>query len=202
MFIYSRMQAYFFRLFTCLCIYIFFLALHIEYAFLLSLTFFISNSYPTLFLSPFDSARGCVIEPLRPEHAELINSTWKYGGDADSYNSVLRNITQFPSLCVIPENGSASGSPVSWVLLCPHGAMGLLYTLPEYRRRGYARTLVSRLSEMLFEEGYPVYCIVEEGNSASYGLFRSLGFTEKQSYRAVWFEINGPHSSISSSEFS
>ncbi|XP_062387595.1 glycine N-acyltransferase-like [Sardina pilchardus] len=136
------------------------------------------------------SPPGCLIQPLRPEHAELVNGNWKYGGDADSYNSVRRYITHLPSLCVIPEDGSAAGTPVSWVLLYPHSALGLLYTLPEYRRRGYARALVSRFSEMLFEEGYPVYCFVEEGNSASCSLFQSIGFGDQESYRSVWFEFN------------
>ncbi|XP_062376476.1 glycine N-acyltransferase-like protein 3 isoform X1 [Sardina pilchardus] len=142
-------------------------------------------------LRPHRSPPGCLIQPLRPEHAELVNGNWKYGGDADSYNSVRRYITHLPSLCVVPEDGSAAGSPVSWVLLYPHSALGLLYTLPEYRRRGYARALVSRFSEMLFEEGYPVYCFVEEGNSASCSLFQSMGFGDKESYRSVWFEFNG-----------
>ncbi|XP_031418294.1 glycine N-acyltransferase [Clupea harengus] len=141
-------------------------------------------------LRAHESAPGCQIQPLRPEHAELVNSTWRYGGDPNSYNSVLGYITHHPNLSVIPEDGPTGGGPVAWVLLYHHCALGLLYTLPQYRRRGYARTLVSRVSEMLLEKGYPVYCFVDETNHASCRLFRSLGFIDKESYRAVWFEIN------------
>lgn len=201
--------------------------------------------YSATQLQAHDSAPGCEVQPLRPEHAPLINSTWKYGGDAHSLNSVRSYIAHHPSLCVTLEEeeeeeeredeeedeeeevdeeeeedgsestaksrglsqapvarkrrtkrrmrkrrGARSGTPVAWLLLYQHCALGLLYTMPRYRRRGYARTLVSRLSQQLLEKGYPVYCFVEDGNDASWRLFQSLGFRDKDSYRAVWFEVN------------
>ncbi|XP_028828219.1 glycine N-acyltransferase-like protein 3 isoform X3 [Denticeps clupeoides] len=78
------------------------------------------------------------IRPLQAEHAALVNSTWKYGGDHNSYNSVLGYISNHPSLCVMDEGG---GGPLSWVLVYHHLALGLLYTLPQHRRKGYAKTL-------------------------------------------------------------
>uniref|UniRef100_A0AAY4A3X1 Glycine N-acyltransferase-like protein n=1 Tax=Denticeps clupeoides TaxID=299321 RepID=A0AAY4A3X1_9TELE len=125
-------------------------------------------------LLPLFSVPEDRIRPLQAEHAALVNSTWKYGGDHNSYNSVLGYISNHPSLCVMDEGG---GGPLSWVLVYHHLALGLLYTLPQHRRKGYAKTLVSRMAGRLLELGYPVYCFVEEGNSASYGLFTSLGFT-------------------------
>ncbi|KAG9335855.1 hypothetical protein JZ751_003612 [Albula glossodonta] len=126
------------------------------------------------------------VVPLTPAHAELINSTWKYGGDRSSFNSVLSYISNYPSLCVLGEEGR----PVSWLLLYQHSALGLLYTLPEYRRRGYARLLVTTMARRLLDDGRPVYCFVEEGNTLSYRLFTSLGFHHKSDHRAVWFQLN------------
>ncbi|ROI15584.1 Glycine N-acyltransferase-like protein 3 [Anabarilius grahami] len=136
--------------------------------------------------SDFSSA-GLRFSPLSAAQAHLVNSTWKYGGDSNSYNSVLNYISHNPSLCVIEEGGT---EPVSWLLVYQHAALGLLYTLPQHRRKGYAKLLVSILAKSLLERGHPVYCFVEEGNDTSYKLFTSLGFQHSQGYRAVWFELN------------
>ncbi|XP_059393987.1 glycine N-acyltransferase-like protein 3 [Carassius carassius] len=134
-----------------------------------------------------ESYAGLRLTPLSAAHAHLVNSTWKYGGDSNSYNSVLNYITHNPSLCVIEEG---STEPVSWLLVYQHAALGLLYTLPQHRRKGYAKLLVSVMAKTLLERGHPVYCFVEKENDSSYKLFTSLGFQDSADYRAVWFEIN------------
>lgn len=134
-----------------------------------------------------DRHAGLSFAPLSTAHAHLVNSTWKYGGDSSSYNSVLNYISHNPSLCVIEEGRT---EPVSWLLVYPHAALGLLYTLPQHRCKGYARLLVSIMSKNLLEQGHPVYCFVEEENKPSYKLFTSLGFQNSPDYRAVWFELN------------
>lgn len=136
-----------------------------------------------------ESYAGLRLAPLSAAHAHLVNSTWKYGGDRNSYNSVLNYITHNPSLCVMEEGGR---EPVSWLLVYQHAALGLLYTFPHRRRRGYAELLVSVMAKDLLEQGHPVYCFVEEENNSSYKLFTSLGFQHSPDYRAVWFELNNP----------
>lgn len=133
------------------------------------------------------SSTGLRFPPLSAAHAHLVNSTWKYGGDRNSYNSVLNYISHNPSLCVIEEGGT---EPVSWLLVYQHAALGLLYTLPQHRRKGHAKLLVSMMAKQLLERGHPVYCFVEEDNDTSYKLFTSLGFQHSPDYRAVWFELN------------
>ncbi|KAL1265094.1 hypothetical protein QQF64_003121 [Cirrhinus molitorella] len=71
-----------------------------------------------------ESYAGLRLAPLSAAHAHLVNSTWKYGGDRNSYNSVLNYITHNPSLCVIEEGGNrarllAAGVPTrrSWFAL-------------------------------------------------------------------------------------
>ncbi|KAI2658977.1 Glycine N-acyltransferase-like protein 3 [Labeo rohita] len=134
-----------------------------------------------------ESNAGLRFAPLSPAHAHLVNSTWKYGGDLNSYNSVLNYITHNPSLCVIDEGGT---EPVSWLLVYQHAALGLLYTLPQHRQKGYAKFLVSMMAKNLLEQGHPVYCFVEEENDFSNKLFTSLGFQNTPDYKAVWFELN------------
>ncbi|XP_035260662.1 glycine N-acyltransferase-like protein 3 isoform X6 [Anguilla anguilla] len=126
------------------------------------------------------------LKPLTTAHAELVNSTWKYGSRECSYNSIVSYISNYPSLCVTAEDGT----PVSWLLLYHHSALGLLYTSPEHRRKGHARLLVTTMARALLEQGRPVYGFVEEDNVASYSLFTSLGFSHKPDYRPVWFQLN------------
>ncbi len=97
---------------------------------------------------------------------------------------MIRNmLAHLPSCCVL----DAEGKPVSWILTYASCAMGMLYTLPEHRGKGYAKVLVSTMAKRLHAEGYPVYCFIEEENVVSYGLFKNLGFTEDPSYRETWF---------------
>lgn len=68
--------------------------------------------------------------------------------------------------------------------------MGLLYTLPEHRGKGYAKVLISTMARQLSAEGFPVYCFIEEDNTLSYKVFTNLGFIEDHTYRAAWLEFN------------
>ncbi|KAF1375896.1 hypothetical protein PFLUV_G00224950 [Perca fluviatilis] len=126
------------------------------------------------------------ISSLNLSHVDLVNKTWKFGGNEQGYRNIQNLISNFPSCCIT----DGQGQPVSWILVYDYCALGLLYTLPEHRGRGYAKVLVSTMAKRLHAEGYPVYCFVEEENTVSYTLFKNLGFIEDPSYRAAWFEFN------------
>ncbi|KAF7710904.1 glycine N-acyltransferase-like protein 3 [Silurus meridionalis] len=126
------------------------------------------------------------VSSLNESHVALVNSTWKFGMDEFSEQFIKNMIVKFPSCCVL----DSEGRPVSWILTYASCAMGMLYTVAEHRRKGYAKALVSVLAKKLHSEGYPVYCFVEEENQASYRLFTSLGFTADLSYRATWIECD------------
>ncbi|XP_016325427.1 glycine N-acyltransferase-like protein isoform X2 [Sinocyclocheilus anshuiensis] len=85
---------------------------------------------------------------------------------------------------------SLNDQPVAWILNDASSALGMLYTLPEHRGKGYAKALVAVMSKTLHSQDYPVYCFIEEENHLSYSLFTSLGFTEEPDYRAAWFVFN------------
>lgn len=59
--------------------------------------------------------------------------------------------------------------------------MGMLYTLPEHRRRGLAKISIASLVIKLIEKGYcknMPFVFIENKNEASKNLFTSLGFTK------------------------
>ena len=126
------------------------------------------------------------ISTLNLSHVDLVNKTWKFGGNKQGYSIVTNLISNFPSCCIT----DGQGQPLSWILVYDYCALGLLYTLPEHRGKGYAKVLVSTLAKRLHAEGYPMYCFIEEDNEVSYRLFTDLGFTEDPSYRAGWLEFN------------
>ncbi|KAM9727358.1 glycine N-acyltransferase-like protein 3 [Menidia menidia] len=138
-------------------------------------------------LSPaVDSELESRVSSLNLSHVDLVNKTWKFGGNEQGYRNIRHLISNFPSSCIM----DVQGQPVAWMLAYDYCAMGILYTLPEHRGKGYAKVLVSTMAKKLNAEGYPVYCFIEEGNKVSYKLFQNMGFTEDISYRAAWFEFN------------
>ncbi|KAF4089980.1 hypothetical protein AMELA_G00044400 [Ameiurus melas] len=126
------------------------------------------------------------VSSLNESHVALVNSIWKFGMGEFSERYIRDMIMNFPSCCVL----DSEGRPVSWILTYASCAMGMLYTMPEHRRKGYAKALVSIMAKKLHSEGYPVYCFIEEENQLSYRFFTSLGFTADPSYRAVWIDFN------------
>ncbi|XP_039994883.1 glycine N-acyltransferase-like protein 3 isoform X2 [Xiphias gladius] len=133
-----------------------------------------------------DSELESRISSLNLSHVDLVNETWKFGGNEQSYSNITNFISNFPSCCIT----DGQGKPLSWILVYDYCAMGILYTLPEHRGKGYAKVLISTMAKRLHAEGYPVYCFIEEENVVSYRLFKNLGFIEDPSYRAAWLDFN------------
>ncbi|XP_028279359.1 glycine N-acyltransferase-like [Parambassis ranga] len=135
---------------------------------------------------PSIDSSGISLSSLDESHVDLVNQMWKFGKDQVAVRMIQNMIINFPSCCVL----DAEGQPVSWILTYASCAMGMLYTQPEHRGKGYAKVLVSTMAKKLHSEGYPVYCFIEEENTVSYKLFKDMGFTEDPSYREAWFEFN------------
>ncbi|KAM7385791.1 hypothetical protein PAMP_001848 [Pampus punctatissimus] len=134
----------------------------------------------------FDSELESRISSLDLSHVDLVNKTWKFGGNEKGHRKIKKLISNYPTCCIT----DGQGQPITWILMYDYCAMGMLYTLPEHRGKGYAKVLVSIMSKRLHAQGYPVYCFIEEENTVSYRLFKNLGFTEDPSYRAAWFDFN------------
>uniref|UniRef100_A0A3Q3ECP0 Glycine N-acyltransferase-like protein n=1 Tax=Labrus bergylta TaxID=56723 RepID=A0A3Q3ECP0_9LABR len=115
---------------------------------------------------------------LDESHVSLVNQTWKFSNSDEALVMIRNMVTNFPSCCVLDDEGQ----PVSWILVYDYCAMGMLYTLPEHRGKGYAKVLICSMARRLHAEGYPVYCFIEEENTLSHRLFTKLGFTEAQGH--------------------
>uniref|UniRef100_A0A8C6SF42 Glycine N-acyltransferase-like protein n=1 Tax=Neogobius melanostomus TaxID=47308 RepID=A0A8C6SF42_9GOBI len=133
---------------------------------------------------PDVNGSGISLGSLNESHIQVVKQTWKFGQDG-AVSMIQNMVKNFPSCCVL----DAEGRPVSWVLTYASCAMGMLYTLPEHRGKGYARVVVCALAKRLYTEGYPVYCFIEEENKVSFQLFKRLGFTEDPSHRYTWFDF-------------
>nr|XP_046258032.1 glycine N-acyltransferase-like protein 3 [Scatophagus argus] len=132
---------------------------------------------------PSIDSSGISLSSLDESHVGMVNQTWKFSKNMEAVRMIRNMLANFPSCCVL----DTEAKPVSWILTYSSCAMGMLYTLPEHRGKGYAKVLVSTMAKRLHAEGYPVYCFIEEDNVVSYRLFKSLGFTEDPSYRTTWF---------------
>uniref|UniRef100_A0A665W282 Glycine N-acyltransferase-like protein n=1 Tax=Echeneis naucrates TaxID=173247 RepID=A0A665W282_ECHNA len=129
---------------------------------------------------PSIDSSGISLSSLNESHIDMVKAKWKFSGKEGAAKSMIRNmIVNFPSCCVL----DAEGKPVSWILTYSSSAIGMLYTLPEHRRKGYAKVLVHAMARRFHAEAYPVFCFIEEENIVSYRLFKSFGFTEDPSYR-------------------
>ncbi|KAM6308986.1 glycine N-acyltransferase-like protein 3 [Aegotheles albertisi] len=96
---------------------------------------------------------GVRLGSLTPQHLDLLNSTWAYGGNARSRRYLGEVLRLFPHLCLQDEGGR----PLSWVLTDPFGTGTHGYTLPEHRRRGHMRTLLALAARAAQARGYPAF---------------------------------------------
>ncbi|PWA25852.1 hypothetical protein CCH79_00001483, partial [Gambusia affinis] len=127
------------------------------------------------------SSSGICLSSLDESHIDLVNQTWKFGNNEGAARMIHDMVTNFPSCCILdPE-----GKPVSWILTYMCCALGMLYTLPEHRGKGYAKALISSMAKKFCGQGYPVFCFIEEENRTSYQLFKGMGFSEDPSYREL-----------------
>ena len=79
----------------------------------------------------------------------------------------------------------------SWAVLMPYGAIGLVATHPEHRRKGLAKAVVSSLCVKLLDHNFDIipYCYIVQNNIASINLFESLGFKLLIESEVLWDQI-------------
>ncbi|KAG8434891.1 hypothetical protein GDO86_013015, partial [Hymenochirus boettgeri] len=139
------------------------------------------NDSEKLAIKDQDSLEFCC---LSPAHSSLVDDSWSFGGNYSSKEYVTLCLKSLPSCCILK-----SGSPLSWVLCDHYGAMRMLYTVPQERRKGLGSKTCSVLANILQEHGRPVYCHVEEENIPSQLMFKSLGFQET-TCKLIWAKCN------------
>ncbi|NWI09374.1 GLYL3 protein, partial [Crypturellus soui] len=90
---------------------------------------------------------------LSPAHADLLNTTWAYGGNARSRHYLVQLLERFPSLCLL----DAAAQPVCWSLVDAFGTNAHGYTLPAHRRRGHMQALTVLAARRAQARGFPSF---------------------------------------------
>uniref|UniRef100_A0A1B6E224 Glycine N-acyltransferase-like protein n=1 Tax=Clastoptera arizonana TaxID=38151 RepID=A0A1B6E224_9HEMI len=109
---------------------------------------------------------------LEEQHADIVNNTWAYkrpGSLEFVQNSIVLNkgIGLFEKGC---------DSPMSWNTIQHFYGLGMLYTLEEYRKKGYASVVTLALSKDLADSGIDPYACILHDNIPSLTTFDKLGF--------------------------
>jgi RimJ/RimL family protein N-acetyltransferase len=118
-----------------------------------------------------------------PRYGHLINHPCRVVHGMELFERMRLGIHYDPTGQYIRdclENGPSfvcevDGEPVCWSCTHLNGQPGMIYTPPEHRRHGYARSLAAfQIDHMLKEDGI-AHCFVLEWNKASQGLLTKLG---------------------------
>jgi len=124
---------------------------------------------------------------ILPEDVVVSSPRRKVSGlqksDAD-YIYNYSDYKKFTSIEYIQEridNGISAGifedgKLVAWGLSHDDNALGFLYVLPEYRKKGYAQDITSYLIKLKRKMDKDIFLNVEKGNRKSESLVRKMGF--------------------------
>ena len=121
------------------------------------------------------------IDSLKIEDAEIVNKYYEYKSDV-SLDKIKDAIINRPSSCV-----RIDGIPVSFALLHEDNSIGYMYTLEEYRRKGYAYEVTKDISLKTIKSGRLPYIHIAHGNDSSLKLALKSGY--KIQGDVYWFGI-------------
>ena len=148
------------------------LNLEIEYTFIFKLdenkTFEFKSYNFTLNRVPSD----VYLSSLERRHAQLIFDNWSHS-ISSCISEVKDEIKKMPSVGLFLKSNDQL---VCWMVSNPPFGMGLLFTLEDYRRRGYAKLVTHCMAKRMAQSGFLPYVTIVQGNSSSFAFFRSLGF--------------------------
>ncbi len=126
---------------------------------------------------------GTIIREAFAGDYDAILDVWNKTGlkprvsGRDGRTAFEHQLTQFPGLYLVAEDGSR----IIGVVMGTHdhrkGWINRLAVLPEYRRRGIGHALAKACDAAIRAGGIEIVAaFVEEGNEASMRLFRDLGY--------------------------
>lgn len=146
-----------------------------------------------------------------PRYGHLVNHSCRVVHGMELFERMRLGIHYDPTGQYIRdclENGPSfvceiDGEPVCWSCTHLNGQPGMIYTPPEHRRHGYARSLAAfQLDYMLERDGF-THVYVLEFNWASRSLMESLGFDCTRdvvvTYSPQWDRLRQPSFSCSPS---
>ncbi|NXY86605.1 GLYL3 protein, partial [Alcedo cyanopectus] len=96
---------------------------------------------------------GVRVTSLSLAHVDLLNETWRYGGNPRSREYLRELLERFPNLCL----EDATGTPLCWVLTDQFGTGTHGYTVPAHRRKGYMFTALALAARREHARGFPTF---------------------------------------------
>lgn len=123
---------------------------------------------------------GCDIRPLDLSYVKQVSDGTPYHADLEDVRTCL---TKHPSAALYVDNKA-----VCWCLLHVEGSLGMLFTVPEYRRRGYALRVMTALTQAVINDGNVPYAYIIEDNVASKSL--ALKYNLEPICKAEYFSVN------------
>lgn len=101
---------------------------------------------------------------LRKMSSEFADMVAK-GTDYATKEDVIELLNLHPSSALYVD-----GKPVCWCLLHLEKSLGMLYTLPEHRKKGYALDVMTHLTNQVIRSGDIPYATIVKGNVPSQNL--------------------------------
>ena len=119
------------------------------------------------------------ISPMSPLYAQIISDGTHYHAPLSEIKECLE---RHPSAAVYID-----GKPVCWCLCHLEKSLGMLYTLPEYRHRGYALEVMTALCNEVIARGDIPFAYIVTDNAASLNLAEKYNL--KRVKRADYFRF-------------
>lgn len=101
------------------------------------------------------------LRSMSADFAHLVAQGTNYASTED----VLELLSMHPSSALYVDD-----KPVCWCLLHLEKSLGMLYTLPEHRKKGYALEVMTHLTNQVIANGDIPYATIVKGNVASENL--------------------------------
>lgn len=141
-------------------------------------------------LKPLPVPEQMKLTPISDKSIDIVHATWKFSVMPLSKLYITDIIHMEPSIMMTTDDGRHVGHMLGY----PGGIIGMLFILPEFRGKGYAKVIISHLAQQLFDMGEEeVFLFVQENNKASLNLHTSVGFkVVKDAQQLGWISVKPP----------
>ena len=145
-----------------------------------SKTFHISLPLPpdiTLRPPNFSHRPGITLRPLDASHFDTVKRFWSYAARAADADVIIRDgLLAGLSVGAFIDDDDAttptSDGLVSWCVLNHNGSLAFMHTLESHRRRGLGGLVLTKLTEICQQRGYP--CSASTVAETKYGIVSAL----------------------------
>lgn len=120
------------------------------------------------------------VRPMSADFAQRVSDGTHYHAAVEE---IAECLARHPSAAVY-----ANGEPICWCLLHLEKSLGMLYTEPEHRHKGYALEVMTALTNKVIEKGDVPYAYIVKDNVASQNLAAKYNLVYVK--QADYFEID------------